>query len=155
MLSKTFKFVILSAVVVLSAPAQAAAEPGQIAITARGSGQPVLMIPGLSSSAAVWDETCAALQPQVQCLIAQLPGFAGAAAGPQQARYLDVMREQLQAVLKAQAPRRVTVMGHSLGGTLALMLAAQLKLSPAGYHFLMWDDLALVQQSIHAFMGLK
>lgn len=126
MLSKTLKSMLLTAVVALGAPAQAASDPGQIAITVRGSGPvPVLMIPGLSSSAQVWDETCAALQPQVQCLIAQLPGFAGAAAGPQQAQYLDAMRAQLQALLKAQAPKRVTMMGHSLGGTLALMLAAQ------------------------------
>lgn len=107
------------------ASAQAVDEPGQITLTVRGSGVPVLMIPGLSSSAQVWDETCAALQPQVQCLIAQLPGFAGAPAGPQHAQFLEAMRDQLQGLLKAQAPKRVTVMGHSLGGTLALMLAAQ------------------------------
>ncbi|MEL4177636.1 alpha/beta fold hydrolase [Roseateles sp. PN1] len=116
----------LAAVLAPVAAAHAANEPGQISITVRGSGAPVLMIPGLSSSAQVWDETCAALQPQVQCQIAQLPGFAGAAAGPrQEQQYLAAMRDQLQAVLKAQAPKRVTVMGHSLGGTLALMLAAQ------------------------------
>jgi len=115
----------LAAALALLAPAQAAAEPGQIGLSVRGSGTPVLMIPGLSSSAQVWDETCAALQPQVQCLIVQLPGFAGAPAGAQQAQFLEAMRDQLQALIKAQAPKRVTVMGHSLGGTLALMLAAQ------------------------------
>ncbi|RQO54320.1 alpha/beta hydrolase [Paucibacter sp. KBW04] len=116
----------LAAALALQAPAQAAAEPGQIGLSVRGSGMPVLMIPGLSSSAQVWDETCAALQPQVQCLIAQLPGFAGAPAGQQQqAQFLEAMRDQLQALIKAQAPKRVTVMGHSLGGALALMLAAQ------------------------------
>lgn len=115
----------LAAALAPVASAQAVDEPGQITLTVRGSGVPVLMIPGLSSSAQVWDETCAALQPQVQCLIAQLPGFAGAPAGPQPAQFLEAMRDQLQGLLKAQAPKRVTVMGHSLGGTLALMLAAQ------------------------------
>ena len=42
--------------------------------------RPVLMIPGLNSAASVWTETCAALQPGVQCHIVQLPGFAGAPA---------------------------------------------------------------------------
>jgi pimeloyl-ACP methyl ester carboxylesterase len=97
---------------------------GDIQITVRGEGQPVLMIPGLNSAAAVWDETCAALQPGVQCHIAQLPGFAGTPAVPQ-AQYLNAMRDQLLAYLAAQPQRRMTVMGHSLGGALALMMAAQ------------------------------
>src|SRR5437868_10764616 len=45
-----------------------------------GQGRPVLMIPGLNSAAGVWTETCAALQPGVQCHLVQLPGFAGAPA---------------------------------------------------------------------------
>ncbi len=59
-----------------------------------GSGRPVLMIPGLASAASVWSETCAALQPGVQCHIVQLPGFAGAPAVHKD-RWLDAMREQL------------------------------------------------------------
>ena len=39
-----------------------------------GEGRPLVMIPGLNSSAEVWRETCQALQPGVQCHIPQLPG---------------------------------------------------------------------------------
>lgn len=88
-----------------------------------GEGRPVLMIHGLASGSGVWDATCAALQPHVQCHLVQLPGMAGA---PAQAadHYLERQREQLQAYLKAKDLKQVDVVGHSLGGNLALMLAA-------------------------------
>lgn len=89
-----------------------------------GSGQPVLMIPGLNSAGSVWAETCAALQPAVQCHIVQLPGFAGAQP-VQQAQWLASMRERLQAYVDEQQLARPVLMGHSLGGALALMLAAE------------------------------
>lgn len=93
-------------------------------IEVQGEGRPVLMIPGLNSAAATWTETCAALQPQVQCHIVQLPGFAGQPA-VQTEQFLPAMRDRLWAYLDAQHLQRPVVMGHSLGGALALMMAAQ------------------------------
>ncbi|MFG6468243.1 alpha/beta fold hydrolase [Roseateles sp. BYS87W] len=88
-----------------------------------GQGRPVLMIPGLNSAAATWTETCAALQPQVQCHIVQLPGFAGAPA-IQTDPFLDGMRDRLLAYLDDRQLKQPVVMGHSLGGALALKMAA-------------------------------
>lgn len=89
-----------------------------------GSGRPVLMIPGLNSAASTWTDTCAALQPQVQCHIVQLPGFAGAPAVKTDA-FLDGMRDRLLAYLDDRQLRQPVVMGHSLGGVLALKMAAE------------------------------
>ncbi len=89
-----------------------------------GTGRPVLMIPGLNSAASTWTETCAALQPQVQCHIVQLPGFAGAPAVKTDA-FLDGMRDRLLAYLDDRQLRQPVVMGHSLGGALALKMAAE------------------------------
>lgn len=89
-----------------------------------GQGRPVLMIPGLNSSAATWTETCAALQPAVQCHIVQLPGFAGAPAVPVD-RFMDGMRDRLLAYLDDRHLDRPVVMGHSLGGVLALQMAIE------------------------------
>lgn len=89
-----------------------------------GQGRPVLMIPGLNSAASTWTETCTALQPGVQCHMVQLPGFAGAPAVPAD-RFLDGMRDRLLAYLDDGKLDKPVVMGHSLGGVLALQMAAE------------------------------
>jgi len=89
-----------------------------------GTGRPVLMIPGLNSAASTWTETCTALQPGVQCHIVQLPGFAGAPAVATE-QFLPAMRERLLAYLDDRKLDRPVVMGHSLGGVLALQMAAE------------------------------
>ncbi|MCS4232149.1 pimeloyl-ACP methyl ester carboxylesterase [Stenotrophomonas maltophilia] len=99
-------------------------KPGQLQVEVVGSGKPVLMIPGLNSGAEVWRATCAALQPQVQCHLVQLPGFAGAAAAdPLPEDFLPAMRDELLAYAKAQKLKQPAVVGHSLGGVLALQMA--------------------------------
>ncbi|MFG6414366.1 alpha/beta fold hydrolase [Roseateles sp. DC23W] len=89
-----------------------------------GTGRPVVMIPGLNSAASVWTETCAALQPGVQCHIVQLPGFAGAPAVATE-QFLPAMRDRLLAYLDDRQLRQPVVLGHSLGGALALQMAAE------------------------------
>lgn len=89
-----------------------------------GEGRPVLMIHGLASGAEVWDATCAALQPQLQCHLVQLPGMAGSPASQSDA-YLETQAAALQAYLSERKLQQVDIVGHSLGGNLALMLAAR------------------------------
>ncbi|MGY4517112.1 alpha/beta fold hydrolase [Lysobacter sp. HA18] len=90
-----------------------------------GKGRPVLMIPGLNSGADTWRDTCAALQKDhVQCHMVNLPGFAGVApvSGVDQA-FVDSMRDRLLAYAKARHLKQPVVVGHSLGGMLALEMA--------------------------------
>jgi pimeloyl-ACP methyl ester carboxylesterase len=106
----------------------AAPQPGvetyqDIRVEIRGHGHPILMIPGLNSGAATWTETCDALiTSDQQCLIVQLPGFAGQKP-IQSDDYLETMRDRLLDYLGAQNLTGVTILGHSLGGNLALMMA--------------------------------
>ncbi|RTQ91973.1 MULTISPECIES: alpha/beta fold hydrolase [Stenotrophomonas] len=96
---------------------------GKVQVEVVGKGRPLLMIPGLNSSAEVWRETCLALK-DVQCHLVQLPGFAGAApADPRPADFLSAMRGQLLAYLHDRHLGPVVVIGHSLGGLLGLQLA--------------------------------
>ncbi len=105
-----------------SVQAEVIGTPGHVQIQVVGTGQPVLMIPGLNSSADVWRETCEALH--VQCHLVQLPGFAGAAAAdPRPADFLPAMRDELLAYISQQALEKPAVLGHSLGGVLALQMA--------------------------------
>ncbi len=105
-----------------AAPA-APAEFRDLRVDVVGQGRPVLMIPGLNSAASTWDQTCAALQPGVQCHIVQLPGFAGAPAVATD-NFLNGMRDRLLAYLDDRKLDKPVVMGHSLGGVLALQMAA-------------------------------
>ncbi|MCF7223407.1 alpha/beta fold hydrolase [Marilutibacter chinensis] len=93
-----------------------------------GEGRPVLMIPGLNSAGETWTETCAALQADhVQCHIVTLPGFAGQPAIGQVAEgdWLDAMRDRLLDYVEVRKLERPVVMGHSLGGFVALQMAVE------------------------------
>lgn len=90
-----------------------------------GKGRPVLLIPGLTCPGAVWDETVARYQSQYQCHVVSLAGFGGVA--PQQpvsAHQLQDVRDQLLAYVRAQKLKQPLVIGHSLGGFLALWMAS-------------------------------
>ncbi|UGB38543.1 alpha/beta fold hydrolase [Frateuria soli] len=103
--------------------ARAAAPEHGITVTVVGEGRPVLMIPGLNSGADTWKETCAALQADhVQCLIAQLPGFAGQPAIASE-HYLDDISQGLLDYLDRHRLTHPVVVGHSLGGVVALKMA--------------------------------
>ncbi|WP_256643518.1 alpha/beta hydrolase [Stenotrophomonas sp. 9(2022)] len=98
---------------------------GKVQVEVVGHGRPLLMIPGLNSSAEVWRETCRALK-EVQCHLVQLPGFAGArAADPRPADFLSAMRDQLLAYVHDQKLDHPAVIGHSLGGVLTLQMAVK------------------------------
>lgn len=113
----------LTAWATLVSPAHAATEAFQdLQVEVIGTGRPVLMIPGLNSGAQVWRETCAALQPQVQCHLIQLPGFAGAPAVASD-DFLSAMRDRLLAYSADRKLDHPAVIGHSLGGVLALQMA--------------------------------
>lgn len=91
-----------------------------------GEGRPVLMVPGLNSAGETWGETCTALQKDhVQCHIVTLPGFAGlpSAADASKDAWLDDMRDRLLAYVDARKLEHPVVIGHSLGGFLALQMA--------------------------------
>lgn len=106
-----------------------AAEPASfqdLKVEVVGKGRPVLMIPGLNSAGDTWTETCAALQAdRVQCHIVTLPGFAGqpSSKNANQQAWLDDMRDRLLAYTEARKLKHPVVMGHSLGGFLAMQMA--------------------------------
>jgi pimeloyl-ACP methyl ester carboxylesterase len=82
----------------------------------------VVLIPGLSSSRAVWDGEAKLLAPNYRLHLVQVDGFAGAPAGPNAAGpLLGPIVEELHGYIGTLSGKPV-VMGHSLGGLLTLML---------------------------------
>jgi N-formylmaleamate deformylase len=89
-----------------------------------GKGRPMLLIPGLNCPGAVWDEAVAHYQQQYQCHIISLAGFAGTAPVAVTDPLLPAVRDQLLAYIKAQKLNQPVIMGHSLGGFLALWMSS-------------------------------
>lgn len=92
-----------------------------------GNGPALILIPGLASSSAVWKETVAALQDRYQVHVLTLAGFAGTKALPNSAMSKGFIAAQEQAIVDYIAKQQLhkpVVIGHSLGGFLALSLAA-------------------------------
>ena len=97
----------------------------RIQVTVVGSGPDVILIPGLSSSPKVWESTVAAL-PGHRYHLVQVDGFAGAppqanATGP----VVAPVAEEIARYIATQRLDRPALVGHSLGGTLAMMVAAR------------------------------
>ena len=112
----------LVAVAALSAAWSAqAAEPTAFTVLVSGKGKPMILIPGLASSSAVWDATVAHFAPHYKCYVLQLAGFAGAPAI--QAPLLETVEKELAAYIDDQHLGHPTIVGHSLGGFLALKMA--------------------------------
>lgn len=111
-----------------AATAPAAAAPFQsdrIAVEVKGKGPDVVLIPGLSSSPRVWDSTVAALPGHRYHLI-HVAGFDGLAPGANAkgAVVAPVAEEIARYILEAHL-KKPAIVGHSLGGTLAMMVAAR------------------------------
>lgn len=102
--------------------------PTRFTVVDQGTvGKPdVLLIPGLSSSRTVWDAEATKLAPKFRLHLVQVDGFAGQAAGANadSTDLLPAIVEELHGYL-ASEHMHAEVMGHSLGGLLALMLAAK------------------------------
>ena len=98
----------------------------RITVTVRGHGPDVLLIPGLATSSAVWDATASHLENHFRLHIVQVAGFAGSppqanAQGP----VLQPTVEAIDAYIKTNKLQAPKVIGHSLGGLMAEMLAIQ------------------------------
>ena len=96
--------------------------PYCFAVNVVGSGRPILMIPGLSCGGDVWDDTVKVLKAKHECHILTLPGFAGqkTITSP----YLETVRNDIVRYIREKHLVSPVVMGHSLGGSLSLWLAA-------------------------------
>ena len=98
--------------------------PRSFRIKVVGQGQPMILIPGLSPSGDTWNTTVARYRGRFACHVLTLAGFAG--VPPIEQPRLASVRTELAEYIRTQHLTRPNIVGHSLGGTLALALVADL-----------------------------
>ena len=108
------------------ATASLAQQPFQVKVT--GHGRPMVLIPGLSSSGEVWDSTVARYKDRFECHVLTVAGFAGVPRVP--APMLERVRDGLADYIRKQKLDHPVIVGHSLGGFIALDFAAKYPLLP-------------------------
>jgi pimeloyl-ACP methyl ester carboxylesterase len=98
----------------------------RITVTVRGHGPDVVLIPGLASSSAVWDETARRLEPHHRLHIVQVAGFAGAPSRRNaQGTIVQPVADAIDAYIKTSNLKAPKVIGHSLGGLIGMILSIQ------------------------------
>lgn len=105
----------------LMAPASSTASQPSFTVKIAGHGRPMILIPGLASSGATWDGTVVHFRNQYTCYVLTLAGFAGVPAI--QKPLLPTVREDLAAYIVKHHLHKPVIIGHSLGGNVALDLA--------------------------------
>ncbi len=112
------KLLLLSLTFTAALLAQA---PFQVKVT--GHGKPMILIPGLSSSGETWDTTVSRYQDRFECHVLTVAGFAGVPRVP--APMLERVREGLADYIRKNHIDKPLIVGHSLGGFIALDLASK------------------------------
>lgn len=120
---------------VVLATAADAAPAGQAASTAFrsdrlsvevvGSGPDVVLIPGFASSREVWRVEAERLKATHRVHLVQLAGFAGEPWSHGDGPFVQPMADELARYVREAGLERPTVVGHSMGGMTAVLLAQQ------------------------------
>jgi N-formylmaleamate deformylase len=120
-------FILASlAFAVADSPAFAMAfEPGRFSVEVTGQGPDVLLIPGLTAGRGTWRSTAAAVSGYRYHLL-QVAGFAGEPArGNGSGAILVPLADEIIRYIEDRGLRRPAIVGHSMGGTLAMMIAVR------------------------------
>lgn len=105
-------------------PAPQALASDRISVVVTGQGPDVILIPGLASSAHVWDATVAHLSAHHRVHVVQVAGFAGTPAGGNASGpVFEPVVGAIHDYIAANHLAGTAVIGHSLGGTMAMRLA--------------------------------
>lgn len=107
------------------AHAPAAFVSDRLSVEVVGSGPDVVLIPGFASSREVWRAEADRLKATHRVHLVQLAGFAGEPWSHGDGPFVQPMADELARYLREAGMERPTVVGHSMGGMTAVLLAQQ------------------------------
>lgn len=100
---------------------QAKTYPFEVKKTGKGN-QSLIFIPGFASSGDVWNETTAKFEKNFTCYTLTMAGFAG--VKPEADASFTDWEKAIAAYIKNNKIEKPVIIGHSMGGGLALAIAA-------------------------------
>lgn len=122
-MKNSFRLIVVLLFIVLCANVFGQSKSYSFDVKKSGTGkQAVIFIPGFGCSAAVWDETKARFEKDHTCYALTMPGFAG--VPPETDPTFNKWKTQIADFIKASKIEKPIIVGHSMGGALALAIAA-------------------------------
>lgn len=128
---------LLSAILVLAASAPALSRDGarahtrgfdsdRISVVTQGEGPDVILIHGLAAHRDIWTDAVEALKERYHLHLVQVRGFAGfAPEGNAEGPVVAPVAEEIARYIREVDLDRPAVVGHSMGGTIGMTLAAR------------------------------
>jgi pimeloyl-ACP methyl ester carboxylesterase len=132
------RHIVTATLILTAAPAAAKFASDRITVTTQGKGPDVILVPGLTSSPAAW-KFVAQDVPGYRYHYVQVKGFAGTPAEANATG--DVSKpvaEEIARYITAEQLKAPAIVGHSMGGTIGMMVAAR---HPASVSKLMIVDM--------------
>jgi len=118
---KTIKRILFLLVLVSSGSLIAQDAPFQVSV--KGTGEPILLFPGFACTGQVWDDTVQQLSKDYECHVFTFAGFGEVPAI--ETPWLPKIKEGVLKYIADKKLKTPTLIGHSMGGTLALWLATE------------------------------
>lgn len=107
--------------------AQTAFQSNRIAVAVRGRGPDVVLIPGLASTPEVWRRTADRLDDTHRVHLVSIRGFGTLAPGANRSGAVSApVAAEIRRYITSQNLSRPALIGHSMGGQLALRVAADM-----------------------------
>ena len=112
------KIILLLVFAISSATAQIP----EFTVTVQGKGEPILLFPGFTCTERVWEETVQFLSKKYECHSFTFAGFGD--VKPIEKPWLSKVKKAIEKYVSDKNLKKPSIIGHSLGGTLALWLSS-------------------------------
>lgn len=96
----------------------------EVVVGGNADGPAIVFLPGLASHGDLWEPWVKRYQTSHRTYVLTAPGFAGKPATVEDGSYLASLGAEVETALRADGMKDATIVGHSLGGLVALMLSA-------------------------------
>ena len=142
------KWILLFAVSLLSTPQIKAQSRVSFAVAKSGHGSPLIFVPGLDCGGEVWNDAVRHFSATHTCYVLTLPGFDGQPPIDNN-NILGAVVSQLADYIRENRIQKPVIVGHSLGGWIALALAAKNPDLEGGLVIEVLDDSAALPRLRH------